>query len=86
MSEEGEFKKFKVEVRSSMAAHEFYEKFFNVRPFGIHQKEKKIVSIWDPNLTVFQNSQSGALFFYDRPMGYGVQINLKFNSPGVFDN
>lgn len=86
MSEEGEFQKLKVDVRSSMPAYEFYDKFFHTRPYGVVQKEKRITHTWDENLTVFKNIQAnGALFFYERPIGHNVKINLKINSPGVND-
>ena len=69
-----------------MPTHEFYDKYFQVRPFGVYQREKKISYIWDTNKTVFQNEQSkGLLFFYERQMGHNVQIHLKINTPGVTD-
>ena len=73
-------------VRSSMPTHEFYQSYFQTPVFGVYQRDKKIVYDWNPNLTVFQNERpSGILFFYQKPVGYGVKVEFKITTPGQKD-
>jgi len=69
-----------------MPSHEFYEKYFGCNVYGVYQKDKSIASVWDPNLTVFQNEKSkGVLFFYEKPMGYGIRVEFQIFGPGKKD-
>lgn len=37
-------------------------------------KDKKIVDLWDPTKSIFQNRKGGLLFFYERPDNQHIQI------------
>lgn len=66
-----------MEVRSNTVTSEFYEKYFGVRAHGVLQSDKKILSAYDPNLTVFQNQKPrGILFVFEKPYGHAVEVQL----------
>ena len=66
-----------------MPTHEFYARFFHGPVHGVYQSEKRISSVWDPAQSVFQNKRpKGLAFFYEKPMGHGVEVQFELYSPG----
>ncbi len=78
MSSEGEFLKVKVDVKSNAPAFEFYRKYFHCGVVGANVRDKKLVELWEPTKSIFQNKKSGLVFFYEKPEGLYVQIGIEF--------
>ena len=49
---------------------------------GANVKDKKILDVWDPTKSIFQNRKGGLLFFYERPDNQPIQIIIEFYAAG----
>ena len=86
LTDDGEFTKVKTEVKKSMLAKEFYEKYFHSNVVGQWLQDKKPTLQWKDNKSVFNNTETkGILLFYRKDPGCEIGINIKLDGYNIFN-
>ena len=86
LTDVGEFTKVKTEVKKSMLAKDFYEKYFHENVVGQWLQDKKPTIQWKENKSVFHNTENkGILLFYRKDLGCDIGINIKLEGYNVFN-